>query len=357
MIPRLYSKTETAFNHYGICPLIDAISCVVTEERNGAFTLKMTYARDGRFVEELTCDRIILADPYDGATQAEPFRIISLSYDIKGNIVVDAQHISYQLNSVIIGKVTKSGRYPRLIIESIVSTNLKSGTCPFSFGSNIGVESNKTIKVKAPSSLKSIIGGMEGSFLDTFGGELKWERYTVRMLTARGEDSNVKIAYQKNLTGLKYDIDMSNVVTGVVAYYSSGDTYVESELRTRTHTYGYSHDIAVDASSSFDSVPTVAQLNTWASSYLNKQNGTPKISVDVDFVPFWQTEEYKDYYGLEHVKLCDTVEVIYPPLSLDVVAKVVKTEYNVLADRYDRITVSTQKEKLSDTIYALMRKK
>jgi phage minor structural protein len=83
----------------------------------------------------------------------------------------------------------------------------------------------------------------------------------------------------------------------------------------------------------------------------------PVVSVDVEFVPLWQTDEYKDYYGLEHVALCDTVQVIYPPLNLDLKAKVVKTVYNVLADRYDEISISTVKQTLTDTIFTLMKER
>lgn len=354
MIPRLYSKTETTFESYGICPLIDALSCNVTERRNEEFELDMVYAKEGRFVNEITADRFILADPYDGAENPEPFRIVDIEYDMEDNLEIHAEHTSYQLNSIIIGKVTKSGQYPKLIMESLAANNLKSASCPFTFAGNVGVSSNRTIKTDKPLPFRTIIGGMDGSIIDTFGGELKWERYTVRLLTARGADRGVRIAYGKNLTGLKYEIDTSNVVTGVVAYYTSGDNYVESALRTRLHTYGYSHDIVVDATSEFNSVPTVAQLNSWADSYLAKQPAEPKISVDVDFILLGQIGMYED---LEHVNLCDTVEIIYPPLNLKLSAKVVETVYNVLEDRYASVTVSNAKQKITDTIYALMKKR
>lgn len=193
--------------------------------------------------------------------------------------------------------------------------------------------------------------------IDLFGGELEFDRYDVKLWQSRGSDNGVKIAYTKNLTGLEYDIDMSDVFTGVVAFYQSQDVYVESDLQTVASPYGYSHDIAVDASSDFEDIPTKAQLNTWASNYLASHPSTPSVSVEVQFVPLWQTEEYKDFYGLEHVSLCDTVEVVYPPLGLDLKAKVVKTVYNVLADRYEEITISTIKPTLADTIFSLMEDK
>lgn len=356
MIPRLYSKTETEFETYGICPLIDSLSCIVTERRNEEFELDMVYAKEGRFVNEITADRFILADPYDGAENPEPFRIVNIEYDMDDNLEIHAEHTSYQLNSVIVGKITKYTRYPQLAMENVVRDALLSASCPFVFYSDIGDENStpKTIETSVAMPMRSYIAGVEGSVLYTYGGELKWERYTVKLLASRGTDRGLRIAYGKNLTGLKYEIDTSDVVTGVVAYYSSGESYVESALRTRTHTYGFSHDIAVDATSEFNSVPTVAQLNTWADRYLAKQPSEPKISVEVDFILLGENGNYQK---LEHVNLCDTVEIIYPPLNLKMSAKVVETVYNVLEDRYDSVTVSNTKQKITDTIYALMKKR
>ena len=42
MIPCLYTETETAFTTNGIGKLCDALSCYVTEKRNGSYELKMT---------------------------------------------------------------------------------------------------------------------------------------------------------------------------------------------------------------------------------------------------------------------------------------------------------------------------
>lgn len=356
MIPRLYSKTETAFETYGICPLIDALECTVTEERNGEFVLDMVYAKEGRFVEEITADRQILADPYEGAEKPEPFRIVNVEYDMDENLVIYAEHTSYQLNYIIVGKVSKNTRYAQAAMTNIVRDALLSAACPFEFYSDIGEETSevKTVATKSAMSMRSVIAGTEGSILDTYGGELKWERYKVSLLKARGSNNGVRIAYGKNLTAFKYEIDTSNAITGVIAYYASGNTYLESVLKTKANIFGYSHDVAIDVSGDYSSTaPTQTQLNNKAQSYLNKYSTEPDISIDIDFVLLWQLGgmEY-----LEHVNLCDTIEIIYPPLNLKTTAKVVKTIYNVLEDRYDSITVSTSKKKITDTIYELMKK-
>ena len=119
--------------------------------------------------------------------------------------------------------------------------------------------------------------------------------------------------------------------------------------------WSFERVIILDASAVFDSKPSVAQLNSYAATYLQTNAGDPKVSVEVEFVPLWQTEEYRDFYNLEHVGPCDTVTVQYPPLNLSIQAKVVETVYGVLRDRYKNITISTVKPTLADTIFALMK--
>lgn len=356
MIPRLFEKDATDFTNFGLCPLPDCISCLVTEERNGEFTLDMEYPRDGAWADEIAIDRIILAEPYDNASEAEPFRINEVAFDLTGNLTVSAEHISYALNYVIIGKTTNMTRYPKKMFDTLVSGSLLSASCPFSFSTDMTDESQTVMTYSIPQAtpMRTILGGMEGSMLDLYGGEFLWNQWTVNLLASRGADNGVKIAYSKNLTGLRYDVDMSDVYTGIVAYYSSDDTYVEGSEQTTTNTYSYNRTIVIDATSEFDSTPTASDLDTWAAAYLTANAPDPTVSVDVEFVPLWQTDEYKAYYDLEHVSLCDTVEVIYPPLGIDVSAKVVKTVYDVLADRYAAITISTVKPTLADTIFALM---
>lgn len=355
MIPRLFEKDATSFTNYGICPLIDATDCKVTEERNGGFTLSLSYPSKGRWATELTVDRIILADPCDNASQAEPFRITKIEYDIAGNIEVEAVHISYQLTSMVVNKTSVNTRYPASF-WSKMDTNLISTSNPFTFNTDM-TDASQTVHTFAydkPNPFRTLLGGMKGSMLDLYGGEFEWKRWQVNLWKARGADNGVKIAYTKNLTGLDYSVDISDVYTGVVAFWANQNDYVVSDLQTVAHTYSFSRDIIYDASSEFQTKPTVAQLNTLAA---NKAANapTPIVSVNVKFIPLWQTDEYRKYYALEHVSLCDTVEVIYPPLNMDVRAKVVETVYDVLADRYDEITISTVKRDITDTIFTLMK--
>ena len=59
MIPILM-QNDTVFGF-----LADALSCVVTEERNGVFELSLTYPVTGGMFPELQIDRIVKAKPND----------------------------------------------------------------------------------------------------------------------------------------------------------------------------------------------------------------------------------------------------------------------------------------------------
>lgn len=356
MIPRLFAANETSFSSYGQ-PLVDCVRCEVTEVRNGQFTLSMEYPKNGEHAENLAIDKIILAKPYDNATQAEPFRIVNISATITGNYVIDAEHISYQLNHIIIGANADQTRYPAKLWSNVTTGYLLSASNPFSFNTDMtdAGQTVKAYKFATPTPLKTICGGMEGSMLDLYGGEFQWTRYTVNLWSARGADNGVVIAYGKNITGLDYKIDLTNYYNAVVAYYTNGNNYVQSTVQSVASSLSYTHTIVVDASSDFQNVPTVNDLNTWAASYLSRNYSDPKISVAVNFVPLWESDEYKDFYNLEHVNLCDTVTVIYPPLQLKLSAKVIKTVYNVLTERYTEIAVGSPSASLDDTIASIVK--
>lgn len=366
MIPRLYESTETSFSTFGICPLSDAISCTVTEERNGQYTLEMEYPTNGMWFDEIKVDRIILAQAHESDAQTQPFRIETISGDMGGVVTIGAVHVSYQLNWMIISQFTKpasSGtRRPSKFWSESNEHLLGYTTNPFAFWTDLD-DVYQTIYGygnEEATPLRTMLGGMDGSMLDIWHGEFEWDRWTVKYWQNRGADNGVRITYGKNLTGLDWDTDVSDTYTSVIAYWKqekdSTVTYVSSTLQSvGTNTFAFQRTIAVDATSEFQSQPTVAQLNSYAQSYVKSNALAPTVSVKADFVPLWQTEEYKEFADFERVGLCDTVTIVYPPLNLELEAKVVKTVYNVLLDRYDSIEINTMKKTLADTIFAMQK--
>ena len=97
--------------------------------------------------------------------------------------------------------------------------------------------------------------------------------------------------------------------------------------------------------------PAEAELRAAGEAYILANDiGIPAVNVTVDFIALWQTEEYKDLAALERVNLCDTITVRFDKLGVDVKAKVIRTNFDVLTERYNEIEVGDGKGSLGETI-------
>lgn len=347
MIPILYEKNTTSFLNNGLGRLSDAISCKVTEERNGTFELTMTYPISGIHYHDIEEERIIFARSEDGGNP-QAFIIYKISKPLNGVVTINAEHISYLLNGYVVMPFTATSladALGKINANAVLSTG-------FTFATTI-VE-NIPYKLELPRSIRSLLGGERGSLLDVYGGkDYKFDNFTVTCYGDRGADNGVTIRYGKNLTDLKAVNDATNIYTGIVPYWQDSDTgatvYVDDYVVYGPHaaTYPYSYIKVVDFSDDFEEAPTKAQLLLAATNYLDRSDGWKiKNTIKVSFVNLSQSEEYKDIAPLERVKLCDTVTVQYTKLGVSFKTKVIKTVYDVLLDRYDSI-------ELGDTTYSL----
>lgn len=349
MIPILYEENEKDFSTNGLGGLSDAVVCTVTEVRNGEYELYMKYPVTGKMFTELKHSRIIYATPSDGAAD-QAFRIYKIGKELNGLVEVYAEHVSYQMSHIPVAVFSASDVRAALI-------GLKGNaveTCPFEFWTDKDAKGNFEIEV--PASLKSKLVGEKGSIVDVYGGEFEYDMYTVKLHANRGTDNGVLIKYGKNLTDLKQEENIQNTITGIYPYYKDSEgnmiTLPEKTVSSENAAnYPYNRTVPVDLSGEFDETPTVEELRNAAETY-NKDNnvGIPSVSMTVSYQQIWKTEEYKDSAPIEHVKLCDTVAVEFEKLGVSAKAKVNKTVYNVLLDRYDSIEFGDVKSNLSDVI-------
>lgn len=352
MKPILYESTEKEFNHNGIGTLADAISCIVIEERNGSYELEMEYPLGGIHYEEIKNNNIVLAVPSDGK-QAQPFRIYKITRPIGGVVSVYAEHISYDLSGIPVRpfKASDCASALRGLVENSMIAN------PFNTWTDIA--GSGKYEQKLPASFRSRLAGTQGSILDSFGNgaELEFDRFTVKVHQNRGHDNGVTIRYGKNLTDLKQDESIESVYTATIAYWTKEENDKEEvvigEIQYLPNHADYPKErvFVLDCSSDFENKPAKEQLNNKALQYIRSNNlGIPKVSIDVSFIQLWQTEEYKNIVSLERVSLCDTVHVVFEKLGVDATAKVIKTEYNVLTDMYDKVTLGEARSNFAETI-------
>lgn len=363
----LYDHDEEAFTSNGLGALPDAASCTVTEERNGGYEVEMEYPLTGSHFRDIQKRRILYVkpNPYD---DPQPFRIYSITKPINGIVTVHAAHLSYDTSGSIVKLFPADAGSASAAMSYLKNFSVPSTS--FTFFTNVG--KSGTMSVPKPSSIRSLLGGSDGSILDTFGGEYLFDKWNISLLESRGSNRGVTIRYGKNMTDLEWEENDTDFYTGVYPFW-----YSESEdggLVTLSANNGI-----VNASGNYDFVkimpldlssedfskettnneghvttiekPTEAELLAAAQKYIaNNKIGIPKVSLDVSFVMLAQTEEYKDFARLETVKLCDTVTVEFEKLGVKTTAKCVKTVYNVLTGKYNSIELGEPKSSLAETV-------
>lgn len=347
MKPILFPSTATEFNTHGLGVLTDAISCTVTEERNGAFELTMQYPDTGVHFAEITDRCIIYAIP-SPYRAPQPFRIYRITRPMDGIIMVYAQHITYDLSGVPLNPFTAINAPDAL---SKLSLNAAVDS-PFIFWTDKSTVAS--FAVSTPSSTRSVLGGSSGSILDVYGGEYEWDGFTVRLYGHRGYDNGVVISYGKNLTDIEQDRNISNVATGIYPYWTNAEGALvtcDPKIVNAPGTYDFTRVVPVDFSSDFETQPTPAQLQARAEKYVEDNKiGIPKTSITASFVQLEQFPEYEDLALLEKCDLCDTVTIRYPQLGVEAKAEIVKIETDVLLERYNSVEIGDVRTNIADTI-------
>lgn len=345
MTPVLFEAGAATYETQGLGALADALTCEISEELNGEYELEMTYPVSGRRYADLKNRCIIVAkpDPYRGE---QPFRIYRITRPLNGVITVYARHISYDLSGVPVTPFTAASAAAAM--QALASHAAVSS--PFSFWTDIS--SGASVEVTVPTSTRAVLGGTDGSILDTYHGEFEWDGFTVRLRSHRGQDNGVRIAYGKNLTDIQQDENISNLATGVIGYWAGSDgTLVQTGVMDAPGTYDFDRVITVDFSSDFEEEPSTSELTQRVQQYISDNNiGVPDVSISVSWVNLEQYSGYEGLSLLERVSLGDTVTVEFPPLGVEATARVVKTVYDVLHDRYVSADIGSVQANIADTI-------
>lgn len=335
--PRLYEPAETAFATNGLGALSDCVSCTVTEERNGAFELILEYPVNGVHYSDIHQRSLIFVKP-NPTDNAQPFRVYRITKPLAGIVTIYAAHISYDLSGVPVDPFVAYN------LSSAISqmANNSVATNPFTLITDKAVNADMIVRV--PTSFRALMGGIEGSLLDVYGGEYHYDCFTISLENSRGSLTGVSLRYGKNITSLEQDENCSSCYTSVYPYwYSEDDGLVTGSLVPCSGTYDYVNILSLDCTDAFDTVPSEADLEAYAASYISANGiGIPNISLTVNYA--------QDSVLCETVSLCDTITVEFPLLGVSAYAKVVKTEYNALTGRFNYVELGNMRTSIAQTI-------
>lgn len=357
MIPILHTQKYAGGIETTIGRLSDCIRCEVIERLNGEYELELEYPLSGLHATDLACGRVIVAKPsYQTSWQTylhnQPFRIYEISDDEEHVRHVYAHHISYDLNRALIYQFSATGVHNTL---SYIEQNMirrSSDTLPWEFDSDL-TYSPIEFSVNHPVTIRELLGGMEGSVLDTFGGEFEWDEFKVRLLKRRSYGDCV-VRYGVNLTRFEREETDENAYTHVMVYWYQPDT---NQLQVSSAqpvsdisqvSLVQSRTQLIDITDQYEEKPTKAELDTLAQSYASGTSALPEVGIDVEIANLQAAGEETPL--TKGINLGDTVEIHYEPLNIVTTQKVIETTWDVIQNRYTSVRVGTLQASLADTI-------
>ena len=349
MIPILYDSAESLFTSNGLGRLRDVISATVTEERNGIYELDFSISVGGAHFDDIIPGRIV-GVTHEPSGDIQPFDIVSYSKPIDGIVSFHAVHISYRQSGLTVHGtgINSLADALTLIKDDAEPSN------PFLYTSDFTSSGYMSAADGIPKSVRQMLGGVEGSILDAYGGEYEWDKFRVILHRSRGRKRDFKIRYGVNMTDYKDDTDFQGTYTSCVPYWSGGDggvIVIGDKVNSGLPAYdGRDICVPLDLTEKFETKPSKAQLQSLALSMMqSKQTTLPSQTISVDFVRL-QDLGFEDLDQLFECQLCDTIDVIFPQYDMQGSFKIVKTVWNVLEDRYDSMELGNLQTSLAEAL-------
>ncbi len=347
----LYSKDFTT--KYGaISSLCEAF---VEEQRNGLFELSFIMLNTDSLFNYVKEENIVVVNANDTLLN-QKFRIYMTRKLMNNKVEVYARHISFDLMYDYIDNVSFTNQSCEYVLNQLFRNSNFSKH--YKGYSDIVNAQNYSMSM---ANVLEAIGGKKGSIIDTFGtgAEILRDNENIHVLNNRGYDNEVTIEYKKNLTGFELEEDTTDLVTRILPYAKYNDEETSEEITVKAsyvdsdniNNYSHPYIKAIDYSSKFEEgqIPTTEKLITLAKKeYRDNKVDIPKQNFKIDFIPLSKCVGYE---GLEDkISLCDTVTIIDTRYNINTKAKVIKTVFNVIKNRYESVELGEPRTSLGDVI-------
>ena len=157
-----------------------------------------------------------------------------------------------------------------------------------------------------------------------------------------GSDTNSQIRQGKSLTGIKYDVDMTDVVTRIMPTGEDNDgkvlylpeVYIDSPHLADYPAPKWIHLAVSDCkevtkgNKKKTKAKCYTQMREEAQAEFDKGCDLPTVTLTVEFIDVTQTEEYRQYSFLQSIFLGDAVRVIAKRVGVEVSMRMTAYTYN-----------------------------
>ena len=347
MIPILYDTNEIDFTSNGLGRLRDVIEVKVTEERNGVYEADFQYPVTGANFDRIKVGRII-GVTHNESEDIQPFDIVSYTKPINGIVTFHCTHISYRQSYM-----TVTGSNINSLADAFDLLGTAQPDNPFTYETDKASTAYMAGADGKPKSVRSLLGGTEGSILDTYGGEYEWDKFKVILHSSRGTIRPFSIRYGVNMLEYNEDYDTQGSYSSCIPYWTNNTETVvgDRQFATGVTIANRGECVPLDVSDKFESQPTKAEVEAMGLSVMNSRNAyNPTQTIHVEFARLQDVPDYENFKRLYQCDLCDTINVVFPDYKSTGQFKIVKTVWNVLRDRYESMELGDLSISLAEAL-------
>ena len=289
----------------------------------------------------------------------QPFRIYRVVPELD-KVTVYARHIFYDLLDNMVKSLKPS---PSAVGASVVQT--LSGAClsphDFSFYSDL-TSTAEDVEWENINPVEAMLG--ENGLVSKYGAELARDWYDVFLVRRVGNNTDVSIREKKNLTGISYDVDETDVVTRIMPTGEDADgnilylpeLYIDSpNLNAYTHPKWIHLSVSearevTDGDEPKSKTQCYAEMRKATQAEFDAGCDLPTVTLKVDFVNCSDAEEYKQYAALTDIFLGDSVRVVARRIGVEVAMRMTQYTYDCLTRKYTSVTLGTAADTLEGSM-------
>lgn len=197
--------------------------------------------------------------------------------------------------------------------------------------------------------VEAILGNDENSFLNRWGGEVLLDNFDIYINDKIGSDNGVRVELGYNLNEIEEDINIEEVATRIIPTGYNGimlegnTTWVDSPLinkytKPKMRVINFDDVKVKESEADEEGFNTIEEARQELIKRCNKlyEEGIDKPSVNykIDMINLANTTAYKDYIKLVTVNEGDTVTCYIPGLDIDVKARVIDYEEDLITGEY-----------------------
>jgi len=333
---------------------LDPITCELTMELNGAWSLEMSHPVDER-MNSIVENAVISVDTPIG--QRQLFRITEKEKDDEMIRIYASPIFLDCANNCMLLDCRPTNKTGQQALDIMTDGTIYKGYSDI-------IDSNTAYYIYK-NLAEAICSDDENSFLNRWGGEILYKNFDIYINRRIGTDRGMHAEFGYNLTGISEKVNMENVVTQIIPKAYNGYTLPKNEVVDSPNLSKYPivytkiieySDIKLQEDCSDNEVgyKTLNDLYKALREAARKEfeNGIdkPLINYDVSIVDLAQTDAYKNYEMLVKVSLGDTVHCRHKRLDIETDARVIKIVFDCITQSITSLTLGEYEESYLDKL-------